>query len=330
MEDFVDDPADRDVDVDLWRAAKRGDMELLRSALAAGGDPNAENLQPAWDDDVGGPALCVAVAGGHLEVVRALLEAGAVPNPECNTTAHTPLMRAFVTSVPVVLYQSCLDFVGLDDARDAVERRLLPIVVALIESGANVDASSAGCKTLGCAVEHGRRRTLLTLLRAGAKFETTKRFELTFTGEEFPPPFSSYINRSGDIYRCCFQFQGERFKGEIVSIDGKPTAEFSRDRLDACLADRQSAAQAAGGPQPYRVGFFHQVLHFSSERNPDGSNEFTLALMEAIQNAGSFDEYARRLQRDVHAAILTKCSQEKLPLDITTIITTYLWKWGGA
>ena len=92
---------------------------------------------------------------------------------------------------------------------------------------------------------------------------------------------------------------------------------------------RRSAAQA-GAPQPYRVGFFLRERHYWADSEPDGSGESTLALMKAIEEAGSFDEYARRLQRDVHVAILTKCFQEKLPLEIKTILTTYLWKWGGA
>jgi len=69
---------------------------------------------------------------------------------------------------------------------------------------------------------------------------------------------------------------------------------------------------------------------YSTMRERYGSNDSTLALMEAIEKAGSFDEYARRMQRDVHVAILSKCFQEKLPLEIKTILTTYLWKWGGA
>ena len=168
--------------------------------------------------------------------------------------------------------------------------------------------------------------------------ETTERFELTFTGDEDRHAIECRSKKSRDARILVWKlearkdFNGISGKGEmeIVSIDGKPiSADFSSDDLDAFLADRRSAAQA-GAPQPYRVGFFLRERHYRAESEPDGSGESTLALMKAIESAGSFDEYARRLQRDVHVAIITKCVQEKLPLDIKTAITTYLWKWGGA
>tara|TARA_B100000475_G_scaffold53707_1_gene36964 strand:- start:454 stop:1440 length:987 start_codon:yes stop_codon:yes gene_type:complete len=328
MDEFLDSPAGV-----LGEAASNGDMDLLTRALADGADPNAV-VRP-----MGVRALHAAVKGGSIEVVHALLEAGADLELG-DRDGYTPLMVAVCGTAPSGLYEKLeVPFIGLDDARDAVERRLLPMVVALIESGADVEAKDCDedLKILWCAVKYGRRRTLLTLLRAGAKPVSKDRLELTYTGDESFPPFSCYRKERGDA-KLLVQgveskfFKNSKFGGalQIVSIDGKPiTADFSIDDLDAFLADRQSAAKA-GTPQPYRVGFFHQELHFSGKRNPDGSNDSTLDLMKAILTAGSFDEYARRLQREVHVAIITKCSQDKLPLEIKTIITTYLWKWGGA
>ena len=310
-------------------------MELLRSALDLGADPNAWVLKTDWYPDGDETALLVAVEGGHLEAVRALLKAGADSELRSGADKNnklTPLIIAVERSAPIRLYGE-RDFLGLDHARDAVERLLLPIVVALIESGANVEASYHAedddfgtSKSLRCAVKYGRRRTLLTLLRAGASPEATEHFEVTYTGDE-SFPFSCHRKDRGDAKLLVRGF-GEKL--EIVSIDGKPiTAEFSNDDLDAFLVNRQSAAQA-GAHRPYRVGYFRRMRSYSPAREPFGSNDSTLALMEAIQNAGSFDEYARRMQRDVHVAILSKCFQEKLPLEIKTILTTYLWKWGGA
>jgi hypothetical protein len=328
MSEPIDSPAGV-----LGAAACNGDMDLLTRCLADGTDPNAA-VGP-----MGVRALHAAVRGGSIEVIHTLLEAGAdLELGDCD--GYTPLMVAVFTTAPRALYGELKDtFLGLDEARDVVERRLLPVVVALIESGADFEAEySDDLKILWWAVKCGRRRTVLTLLQAGAKFETTDRLELTYTGDESFPPFSCYRKERGDaklvvqgIESKFFQFPKMPVSQlQIVSIDGKPiTADFSSDDLDAFLADRLSAAKA-GTPQPYRVGFFHQEVHFSPKREPFGSNDSTLALMEAIMNAGSFDKYARWMQREVHVAIITKCSQDKLPLETKTIITTYLWKWGGA
>ena len=322
----MEEVALREVDTALVEAAECGDMELLRSALAAGGDPNAVHR-------IGYPALHLAVYGGYLEVIHALLEAGADSELRGRFQDETPLMRAVQMTGPPRLYDNNKhDFFGLDDARDAVERRALPIVVALIESGSDVDTSqeygSEEVRPLHWAVKYGRRRTVLTLLRAGASFETTERFELTFTGKELPPPFTCYRKRPDETHLRVWRLQDKEFKGEIVSVDGKPiTADFCRNDLDTWIFN---PSENQPWSQPYRVGFFLRERHYSTERERNGSNKSTLALMKAIESAGSFDEYARRLQRDVHVAIITKCFQEKLPLDIKTALTTYLWKWGGA
>ena len=307
-------------------------MEVVTRALAAGGVPN----EPA----AGYSALHLAVTGGHLEVIHALVEAGADLDSR-DSLDRTPLMRAVEKIAPHDLWGPKVSFLGLDDARDAVERRVLPMVVALVDSGSDVNASMnhilEDAKPLLFPVQRGRRRTVLTLLRAGALVETTERFELTFTGED-RHAIDCCSKKSGDARLYVWQLEARKdFDGhdvkselEIVSIDGKPiSADFSSDDFDAFLFDRRSAA-LAGAPQPYRVGFFLRERHYRAESEPDGSGESTLALMKAIEKAGSFDEYARRMQRDVHVAILSKCFEDMLPLEIKTILTTYLWKWGGA
>ena len=311
-------------------------MDHLRSALTAGARPNMLVGKHR--------ALHYAVNGGQLEAIHALLEAGADLELR-NHADHTPLTLALDKTMPKELYERVdLPFLGLDEARDAVERRLLPVVVALIKSGADVDASfrigkqsrdvKGEFSALYWPVFRGRRRTVLTLLRAGALIKTTDRFELTFTGDEDPQPFSCFGTLlSLDQFSPHFDDYNLKFKGNVrvVSIDGeyKSPVDFTSDDLDAFLADRRSAAQA-GAPQPYRVGFKHEELHFPYFVDSNGMNDSTRFLMDAIKKAGSFDEYARFLQRYIHVAILTKCVQEKLPLDIKTVLTTYLWKWGGA
>jgi outer membrane protein assembly factor BamB len=60
-------------DDDLLDAAAAADVAAVRRALDAGADPNAENRY-------GRTALSLAAGGGHLEVVRLLLERGADPS----------------------------------------------------------------------------------------------------------------------------------------------------------------------------------------------------------------------------------------------------------
>lgn len=61
----------------LWRAARRGDPEVVRILLEAGADPRRRSFVPTregWED----PFL-QAAAGGHLEAARLLLRAGVEP-----------------------------------------------------------------------------------------------------------------------------------------------------------------------------------------------------------------------------------------------------------
>lgn len=55
----------------VWIASRDGDVEELRAALEAGGDPNSK------PEDDGDAAIHVAVAGHHTDVVRVLAESGA-------------------------------------------------------------------------------------------------------------------------------------------------------------------------------------------------------------------------------------------------------------
>src|SRR5215831_5147573 len=59
-------------EVDLHRAARDGDLPVLRSRLQQGADPNAK-------DPAGHTPLFEAVAAGHAESASLLLSAGAKP-----------------------------------------------------------------------------------------------------------------------------------------------------------------------------------------------------------------------------------------------------------
>ena len=58
----------------------KGDVQAVRGALASGTDPNMRDergaAQRTWPAEPGGTPLMYAAERGHVEVVRALLDAG--------------------------------------------------------------------------------------------------------------------------------------------------------------------------------------------------------------------------------------------------------------
>src|SRR5688572_9996161 len=69
---------------DLFLAARTGDLEAVRAAVAAGA--NVDEVLCYWGVDSGREQetpLFAAAAAGHTEVVRYLLEAGADPDIRC-------------------------------------------------------------------------------------------------------------------------------------------------------------------------------------------------------------------------------------------------------
>jgi ankyrin repeat protein len=83
MQDRRDTPA-----VAFWCAAHGGDIETVLRLIAEGVDVNV------WDE-YGRSALTFAAAAGHLEIVRALVRAGAWVDPfEEGSVFMTPLMCA--------------------------------------------------------------------------------------------------------------------------------------------------------------------------------------------------------------------------------------------
>ena len=77
--------------MDIWRAARRGDLPLLRSLL----DPSACVAVDAVNDYGVTPLMCAALHG-HEAACALLLDAGARLEMQDDESGYTPLHRAFL------------------------------------------------------------------------------------------------------------------------------------------------------------------------------------------------------------------------------------------
>ena len=131
-----------DLDHQLMRAAKDGNLEGVRALLEAGADPN-KDFRPYMSP------LCAATYRGNIETMSMLLSAGADPNGGFATPA---------------LYYSVR------------YGHKTPVTKLLIEAGADVlrtPPSSNNVVLFAEALRMGRRPVLPLLLRAGAALVTT-------------------------------------------------------------------------------------------------------------------------------------------------------------
>jgi hypothetical protein len=288
----------------LYDAAKKREAEVVRKLLSAGADPN-------WlHEEANDGPLHVAAASGHVENVRALLAAGA----QIDLRAHhnmTPLMYAIASEVAAKQYK-------------------LPTILALIEAGADLNAACdlyPYVSVATCALRRGKRRILLTLLRAGATLQPD--FELSFSARDLG--FGVGLSRGrivvNSITKSCEHFfeLGEMFEVAWINRQRVPPIVD-----ESTLSAFESALQKMS--RPVRIVFSNRSRYSRDLRNSSNehNNESVCALVGAIDGAfGDFNVYARR-QRKVHIAILTKCVADALPLDVKTFITTFLWLWGGA
>jgi uncharacterized protein len=128
----------------LMIAARRGDLDIVKALLNAGADINTKNR-------FGDTALTKAVYKGHTDVVQVLLDAGASTEVAWNR-GETPLF-------------------------EAAQRGYDGIVKALIDKGANANYRSSrnGWTPLMIAVAEGHSTTASILLGAHADVNLTNK-----------------------------------------------------------------------------------------------------------------------------------------------------------
>jgi ankyrin repeat protein len=153
----------------LHVAAGAGEVELVESLLAAGGDPNAK-------DPGGRSVLVYALERRNVALAERLIRAGAVLDPQLTRVVATAASTA--RAGDLATFRFYLGH-GLDpDALDAASRPILFAAIAggndslvdvLIAAGANVhQAEPLGATALHVASLHGRAAMVAALLRAGA------------------------------------------------------------------------------------------------------------------------------------------------------------------
>jgi uncharacterized protein len=132
----------------LLGAAKKGNVEILRSALEAGISPNASEAGVRQRQDRSKTALIFACEGGHLEAASLLIEFGADVNLSDRAgkkLGRTPLMYA-AESDNADLVQLLLEAGAIVDAQDkrgqtalfyAVEEEAIEAIEVLLEFGAD-------------------------------------------------------------------------------------------------------------------------------------------------------------------------------------------------
>jgi hypothetical protein len=141
----------------LFNAAKKGDADTVRAALAAGADVTAK-------DGNGWIALHEACRWGRLEAVQALLAAGSDPNAAHAELGYTPLFVATFTKGNVAIVAALLaagaapsrggnyGFTGLHNAAEQADLEALETLLA-----AGGDAS---------AVAGSRKQTVIDCAKA--------------------------------------------------------------------------------------------------------------------------------------------------------------------
>lgn len=152
----------------LMCAAAQGHLDTVRTLLQAGADVSAACAAHKADGGGGSQALHFAVAGKHLAVAEALLDAGANPNVVGNY-GRTPLVMAIyeddIEGVRLLLKRGAN--VNLKPRRSDYEPPL-SAAAAIKKSDTIHSAKSGGAAVLGLTVELRNPQIFKIILAAGA------------------------------------------------------------------------------------------------------------------------------------------------------------------
>lgn len=150
----------------LWEAAHDGKTALVEQLLKS----NSSEIE--WKDTIGGRTpLAIASVGGHVEIVKLLLQAGADINTR-DTYMLTPIILAIRFRKLKVVYAlladgsadlTCHDRFGRTALHFAVDWELPSVVTELLHKGADITVrDSKGQTVLDKAVKKGQ----ITLTKA--------------------------------------------------------------------------------------------------------------------------------------------------------------------
>lgn len=158
--------------IQLIKAAQKGDVQAAKRALSKGADPNAKKDQ--WEKT----PLHYAAERGHEEVVQVLIENGADANAQARFSGVTPLIEAasngHAGALHILLYNDALpdaaDKTGRVALHEAAENGHLEVVCFLTEKGANPSVRDRHGRTaLKLADQKGYTEIVSLLLGQGAR-----------------------------------------------------------------------------------------------------------------------------------------------------------------
>lgn len=235
----------------IFEAARQGDLEAVKKALAAGADVNAP-------DPYGHPALFRAAGFGQVAVVETLLSAKATPDTFVDgaTALHAAATEGHAAVVRSLVRGKANPNARFDEATstalvDAVQAGHTEVVSALLDGGADPAAPGIGGTPLLLAVQQRRLPMVEALLRAKAnpnqKAAATDWpvLHTAVTGceaQDFDVPLLRALVAAGaDVKATDAEGKTARQKAE-ASLQGETRAFYK-----ACYEARVAALKALGG-----------------------------------------------------------------------------------
>ncbi|MDX2212680.1 MAG: ankyrin repeat domain-containing protein [Oculatellaceae cyanobacterium bins.114] len=255
----------------LIDAAMYGDLKKVQQLIADGVDVNAIA-------SCNRTALSLAIQGGHIPVIQALLDAGADPNLPDETddglVANTPLMEAASTffapnrsDMVRLLIQKGANVnqqgaQGQTALMSALAHSDMDVIETLIKAGANLDIRDSNGNTALMQAESGRLTKVASVLRqAGASQQGLKEVEL----------FKAV--RQGDVEKVKALLQD----GVDINLRVGGTALCQAAQKGNLEIVKLLIAAGADVDQRASEGYFNPLLYAAY----DGNLEVVRALLEA-------------------------------------------------